>query len=301
MALLSKSRVAYVAQALLPVRFCVCCALLCLSALMHAQAATAVSSQQPASSASSQNSAAPVQPTDKPSISLTPAVVMAKGSFSQTLSQTLTLTNQTARDFAFEMVAEDVVVKDGKRIFVTAGETPNSIAASAVFTQKTVLVKPFSSASVDVRLTLPAETNIRAVVAMFRGTDKLPTSSGAVGMTASLGSLITFNLTDDVKLKPEPVRVIPASETANMKIAQWISNSGTEPVLPEGAAAVLNSNGGLVGKAIFDPQRLLPGERLEFSAEYPGELPSGKYRALCSFQFEGKTQTTEGAFEVPKK
>ena len=224
---------------------------------------------------------------------------MAKGSFGQTLSQTLTLTNQTARDFAFEMVAEDVVVKDGKRVFVTAGETPNSIAASAVFTQKTVLVKPFSSAAVDVRLTLPAETNIRAVVAMFRGTDKLPTSSGAVGMTASLGALITFNLTDGVKLKPEPVRVIPASETANMKIAQWISNSGTEPVLPEGAAVVLNSSGALVGKAIFDPQRLLPGERLEFSAEYPGELPAGNYRALCSFQFEGKTQTTEAAFAIP--
>ncbi|HEY2116153.1 MAG TPA: hypothetical protein VGJ51_13735 [Candidatus Angelobacter sp.] len=252
--------------------------------------------------ASSQNSAAtasPVQPTDKPSISLSPAVVMAKGSFKQTLSQTLTLTNQTARDFAFEMVAEDVVIKDGKRIFVAAGETPNSIASSAVFTQKTVLVKPFSSVSVDVRLTLPAQTDLRAVVAMFRGTDKLPTSSGAVGMTASLGSLITFNLSDNVKLQPEAVRVIPASETANMKLAQWISNSGTEPVLPEGAAVVLNASGGLVGKAVFDPQRLLPGERLEFSAEYPGELPAGNYRALCSFQFEGKTQTTEAAFEIP--
>jgi hypothetical protein len=282
-------------QAPSPARIFLSMALLCFSvSLLSAQTAPAASSQSPAVQT------APIQPADKPSISLTPAVVMAKGSFSQTLSQTLTLTNQTARDFAFEMVAEDVVVKDGKRTFVTAGETPNSIAASAVFSQKTVLVKPFSSASVDVRLTLPAETNIRAVVAMFRGTDKLPTSSGAVGMTASLGSLITFNLTNDVKLKPEPVRVIPASETANMKIAQWISNSGTEPVLPEGAAAVLNSNGGLVGKATFDPQRLLPGERLEFSAEYPGELPQGNYRALCSFQFEGQTQTTEAAFEIPK-
>src|SRR6478735_11406778 len=286
---MSKSYVAYVAQALLPVRLCVCAALLCFSASLNAQAVPAAP----------QN---PVTPpaADKPSISLSPAVVMAKGSFGQTLTQTLTLTNQTARDFAFEMVAEDVLIKDGKRVFVAAGETPNSIASSAVFTQKAVLVKPFSSVSVDVRLTLPAETNIRAVVAMFRGTDKLPTSSGAVGMTASLGSLITFNLTDNVKLKPEPVRVIPASETANMKIAQWISNSGTEPVLPEGAAAVLNSNGALVGKAVFDPQRLLPGERLEFSAEYPGELPAGNYRALCSFQFEGKTQTTEAAFEIPK-
>src|SRR5437868_262481 len=155
----------------------VCFALLCQPALMNGQAA-AGSAQQ--STASSQNPATPVQAADKPSISLSPAVVMAKGSFSQTLSQTLTLTNQTARDFAFDMVAEDVVIKDGKRVFVAAGETPNSIAASAVFTQKTVLVKPFSSASVDVRLTLPAETNLRAVVAMFRGTDKLPTSSGAV-------------------------------------------------------------------------------------------------------------------------
>src|SRR6478752_3107842 len=242
---------------------------------------------------------APLQPVEKPSISLSPAVIMAKGNFGQGLTQTLTLTNQTARDFAFEMIAEDVLIKDGKRVFVAAGEAPNSIAATAVFTQKTVLVKPFSSVSVDVRLTLPAQTNIRAVVAMFRGTDKLPTSSGAVGMTASLGSLITFNLTDNVKLQPEPVRVNPASETANMKIAQWISNTGTEPALPEGAAAVLNSSGALLGKTIFDPQRLLPGERLEFSAEYPGDLPAGKYRALCSYQFEGKTLTTEVAFEVP--
>src|SRR5690349_1921405 len=269
-------------QMRLPARIFFSMALVCFSvSLLTAQTAPAASSQNPAAAT------APVQPADKPSISLTPAVVMAKGSFSQTLSQTLTLTNQTARDFAFEMVAEDVVIKDGKRVFVAAGETPNSIAASAVFTQKAVLVKPFSSASVDVRLTLPAETNIRAVVAMFRGTDKLPTSSGAVGMTASLGSLITFNLTDNVKLQPEPVRVIPASETANMKIAQWISNTGTEPALPEGAAVVLNSGGSLAGKAVFDPQRLLPGERLEFSAEYPGELPIGHYRALCSFQFEG--------------
>ena len=280
-------------QAPSPARFSLAMVLLCFSvSLLTAQTAPVTASQNAPAAA------APIQPAEKPSISLSPAVVMAKGTFGQTLSQTLTLTNQTARDFAFELVAEDVVIKDGKRVFVTAGETPNSIAASAVFTQKTVLVKPFSSASVDVRLTLPAETNIRAVVAMFRGTDKLPTSSGAVGMTASLGALITFNLTDNVKLKPEPVRVIAASETANMKIAQWISNSGTEPAVPEGAAAVLNSNGALVGKAIFNPQRLLPGERLEFSAEYPGELAAGNYRALCSFQFEGKTQTTEAAFEI---
>ena len=60
------------------------------------------------------------------------------------------------------MVAEDVVVKDGKRVFVPAGETPDGIAASAVFSQKSVLVKAFSSASVDLRVTLPPQTSVRA-------------------------------------------------------------------------------------------------------------------------------------------
>src|SRR5207253_5982400 len=90
-----------------------CFALLYQPALMSGQAAAGSAQQSTAPSVASQNPATPVQAADKPSISLSPAVVMAKGSFSQTLSQTLTLTNQTARDFAFDMVAEDVVIKDG--------------------------------------------------------------------------------------------------------------------------------------------------------------------------------------------
>lgn len=255
-----------------------------------------------------------VTPALPPSISLSPAVVMAKGNFGQALTQTLTLSNNTGRDMAFELVAEDVIVKDGKRIFVPAGETENSIAATAVFTpqtvqtkgfsapefsKNTVLVKAYSSASADVHLTLPAQTRVRAVAAMFRGTDKLPTSSSAVGMTASLAALVTFNLSDNIKLDPEAVRVTPASDTANMTIAQWIANTGSEPALLDGTAAVLNSSGGLVGKANFGPQRLLPGERLEFTAEYPDQLRPGDYRVLCSFQFEGKTVTSEGKFQAP--
>jgi hypothetical protein len=233
-----------------------------------------------------------------PSLSLSPAVVLARGAFGQSLSQTLTITNDTTNEFAFEMAAQDVVIKDGKRVFVPAGETQHSIAATAVFSQKTVLVKPFTSASVDVRFTLPAETDLRAVVALFRGTNRIASSSGAVGMTASLGTLITFNLTPNVNVKPEPIQVIPATEAANLAVSEWMTNSGTEPILPEGVAAVLNSKGALVGKTTFPVQRLLPGERLEFKAEYPDQLEPGSYKVLCSFQFEGKTLTTDGSFTV---
>jgi hypothetical protein len=92
--------------------------------------------------------------------------------------------------------------------------------------------------------------------------------------------------------------VVPATDTANMSIALWITNSATEPVVPEGMAAVLDSAGKLVGKAPFQSLRLLPGERLEFAAEFPESLHPGTYKVLCSFQYEGKTLTTDSTFTV---
>ena len=234
-----------------------------------------------------------------PSLTLSPAVIMARGNFGQGLTQTLTLTNHTGNDFVFDMVADDEIVKDGKRVFVPAGETEHSIAASAVFSQKRVVVKANTSASVDVRLTIPAETKVRAVVATFKGTNVVPSGNSSVGMTASLGALITFNLTSNIQLLPENITVKPVTESSNLTVSEWISNIGTEPVLPEGVVAVLNSSGGLVAKMPFPTQRLLPGERLEFAAEYPDQLQPGSYKALCSFQFDGKTLTSEAAFKVP--
>jgi hypothetical protein len=238
-------------------------------------------------------------PADKPSISLSPAVIMGKGNFGQGLTQTLTLSNNTGVDLGFELLAQDMIIKDGKRVYVPAGELPDSIAATAVFSQKKILIKAHTSGSLELRLTIPAKTDIRAVVAVFHGTDVLPTSSGNVGMTASLSALLTFNLSENVNVKPEPAQVTPASASANMSITEWLNNSGTEPVLPEGTAAVLNEKGSLVGKANFLQQRLLPGEREQFVAEFPDQLPPGNYRALCSFQFEGKTQTSSVDFKVP--
>lgn len=223
---------------------------------------------------------------------------MARGSYGQGLTQTLSLTNNTPNEFVFDMQAQDVIVQDGRRVYVAAGETETSIAATAVFSQKQVIAKPYSTVTVDVRLTIPAKTQIRGIVALFHGTNRLPTSNSAVGMTASLGALITFNLTDNVQLLPENVRVIPAGENSNLTISQWITNIGTEPVLPEGALALLGVKGNLVGKVPFPTQRLMPGERLEFSVEYPEQLDPGEYKAMCSFQFEGKTLTSDSSFNI---
>ncbi|MGH9523301.1 MAG: hypothetical protein ACRD3E_12310 [Terriglobales bacterium] len=233
-----------------------------------------------------------------PSLSLSPAVVMTNGSFGQSITQTLMLTNGTSRPMAFDMVAEDAVVRDGKRVFVAAGEMPGSIAATAVFSTPMVLVQPFSNATVDVRFTVPQGTNVRAVVALFRGTDKIPSGRGAVSMTASLGTLITFNMSNQIHVAADPLTTIGQTDVTNAVIGDWVTNTGNEPVIPAGMVAVLDSTGALVSKAELPAQRLLPGERLEFKAECPTALPPGSYRVLASYEFEGQTITKTGELTV---
>lgn len=240
----------------------------------------------------------PIDSIKPPSLSLSPAVVMTKGGFGQSITQTLILTNGTSRAMAFDMVAEDAIVRDGKRVFVSAGELPGSIAATAVFSKPSVIVPPFGNASVDVRFTVPSTTEIRAVVALFHGTDKIPSGVGSVSMTASLGTLITFNMSDAIEVSADAIQTTAQTEMTNAVIGEWLTNTGHEPVIPSGMVAVLDSTGSLVSKAELPAQRLLPGERLQFKAECPTALPAGSYRVFASYEFEGKTLTKAGELTV---
>jgi hypothetical protein len=267
--------------------------------LAEDESRTSASQSSPANQQSfqpSQQSSA--VPPARSSVSLAPAIVMVRCKFSQSYTQMLTLINQTQQEFVFEMAAEDVVVRDGKRDFVPAGETPGSIAATAVFSQKQGVVQPGQSASVGVTFTVPPETSLRAAVALFRGLHKA-SSGGSVMMTASLGALFTFTVSETFQIEGSAVAVSAQSATANLGISQVLTNTGSEPVIAGGIAAVLNETGTLVGKASFEEQRLLPGERLLFRAEYPAELKTGRYRVLASFQYEEKVITNSMDFRVP--
>ena len=195
--------------------------------------------------------------TLRSSVSLSPAVAVVNCKFGQSTTQTLTLTNRTDQELLFEMMAEDVIVKDGKRIFVAAGETPGGIAFTAVFSQKEVVIQPLQSASVTVTFTLPQDTPLRAAVALFRGSTKL-SGRTSIKMTASLGTLFTFAVSRNFEVESAPLALTPQSATANLGISQVLTNTGSDPFVANGIAAVLNQAGSIVGKAKFEPQRLLP-------------------------------------------
>lgn len=218
-------------------------------------------------------------------MSLSPAVVMLRGQAGESASQTLVMRNGTSRMMSFDVLAQDVVVNGGKRRMVPAGSIAGSIAATAVFSTRHITIPAGGSTAVTMTLTVPANASPRAVVALFRGTDKF--MRGKMTSTASLGALMTFALSDQVALTAEPLVVKPQSATSNLSVAQACVNSGSEPLVARGVLALIGADGRLAGKATLAPRRLLPGERAELTTDYAGEIAPGHYRVLITYEYEG--------------
>lgn len=224
-------------------------------------------------------------------ISLSPAVVMLSGRPGQAHRQTLRLTNHTSRDLSFTLLAQDVVAENGRRAFLDAGVRPDSIAARAIFSPVELTIPAGGIGTADVTVTVPARTDVRGVAAVFRGRTTVDSRSG-VAMIASLGCLITFSLSDNVTLVAEPPEVSPQTATAPLVVSERVANTGSEPVVASGAMAVLTGTGILVGKVSVEPQRIMPGERLTFRADYPTLLGAGRYRAVLSLEYANKVLTS---------
>lgn len=234
-------------------------------------------------------------------ISLSPSVVMLTGLAGQAHRQTLRLTNHTSRELAFRLEAQDVVTEDGKRAFVAAGERQGSVAATAVFSPKEIVIAPGGVGTADVTITLPPGSPVRGVAAIFRGQTIVGSQDG-VAMTASLGSLITFTLPGQIRIEAGAPEISAQTETSNLAVTEWVTNAGTEPVVASGAAALLDDAGALVGKVPVEAQRLMPGESLPFKAEYPELLGPGHYRAVLSLEYDDHARevlTRTAEFAVP--
>jgi hypothetical protein len=105
-------------------------------------------------------------------------------------------------------------------------------------------------------------------------------------------------VSDDYSVEAGPLEVSLQTPSANVTLSQELRNQGTEPVVPKGVVAILNASGKRVAKATYVSHRLLPGERLAFSATNPAQLAPGRYRTVSSFEFEGKVLTSAGEFTI---
>jgi hypothetical protein len=237
-----------------------------------------------------------VLPLSAQTISLSPAVVQLTGTLGQSSTQILTLSNGLQTPMAFDLIAQDVVVRDGVRTFLEAGAEADSIAATAVFSPATIVVPAGGSKSVSVTFTARPPAANRAVVALFRGRTRI--ENGQTGTIASLGALLTFTLSDDIQITAAELVVQLPSATTLLCFADTLTNTGAEPAVAKGVAAILDGGGRLVGRAPFEGHRLLPREVGVMRAEYPGELTTGRYRVVATIEYEGRALTKTAEFVV---
>lgn len=224
------------------------------------------------------------------SLTLSPAAVALTGHAGQSTTQHLTVFNGTTTPLGFELVAKDVVVKNGQRVFVDAGELRGSVAATAVFSRSTIAVPPGQDRSVDVTVTLPPQMTSRAVVILFQGTTRLGGNA-----TVSIGALLTFDLSGRVSLSPDQMQVAPPTASTNAAFSLPVTNDGTEPTIVRGAAVIVGDGAAVIGRVSFEPRRLLPGEQATLRTDFPGQIAAGKYRVVATIESAQRawTRTTE--------
>jgi hypothetical protein len=212
------------------------------------------------------------------------------------VTQVLTLQNETEQPMDFVLEAQDVVVRDGARAFVAAGQLSDSIAASAVFTPPRLRVEPHSSGSVTSTFTLPPQMRHRAVIAFFRGANTVRTGRGNARL--SLGTLFTFTVSEKRSVRAGELLALPPTTTQNAQLKAALVNDGDEPLVPTGMAVIVDGAGKLVGKAAFPAHRLLPGEAGTVVADYSGDLPAGSYRVVATFDIAGRPLTLSSTLNV---
>jgi len=229
-------------------------------------------------------------------LTLSPAVVTLRGTYGQSTTQRVSMTNGTSQPFACDVLVQDVIVRDGKRVFVPAGRTAGSIAATAVLSARSLNIRAGETAVVTVTVTIPQATSDRAVVVLLKGKNQLIVKG--VPMVASLGSLLTFALSNDVSMTTAAMRVTPPTATATASVAQTCTNNGREPIVARGVVAILDSRGTLVGKSAIEPKRLLPHETMELRSDYAGDLAPGHYRVMLTLGYEGQTLVRSAEMDV---
>lgn len=229
-------------------------------------------------------------------LTLSPAVVTLRGTYGQSTTQRVAMTNGTSQPFSCDVVVDDVIVRNGRREFAAAGATAGSIAATAVVSPRSLTIRPGEKAFITVTLTIPPYTSSRAVVVLLRGKTKM--IRNGVPMLPSLGALMTFALSNDVILTTAAMRVTPPTATATASVAQTCTNSGAEPLVARGVMAILDSRGALVGKSVIEPKRLLPHETMELRSDYPGDLAPGHYRVMLTVGYEGQSLVRSAEMDV---
>jgi hypothetical protein len=159
-------------------------------------------------------------------LSLSPTFSVLQVEPGASASQVLALANNTGSELTFEVAVLDVEVRDGKTVYLRAGDMPNSIAASAVLSQRYLNIKPRDKTSLTVTFTVHPQTASRGLLILLKGTDRA-TFGGTMSLTPTLGSLVTIILPENSAAPIAGTEAGPLSRPVDYAFSQWETVTST--------------------------------------------------------------------------
>ncbi len=182
----------------------------------------------------------------EPSLTLIPTMILDGTQPNQSSTHTLVVHNRTPFEMAFAVEARDLVTQKGKPVYLNPGQAEGSVAATIVYSTRTLEVKPMQSASLEITLTMPDHTAVRGVAILLNSRSGM--SQGEAGsLSASLGSFITWAGNGNPAGPPVQSDATGVPSGTNLAITQWVVDPppacpGAEPAAR--ADAVPGNSGG---------------------------------------------------------
>jgi len=171
-------------------------------------------------------------------ISLSPTLSAITSEPGQSAKQALTLVNDTPNELSFEVVVKDLVVRDGKAVFLPPGSALNGVAATAVFAEKYFNIKPQQTKIISIEFTVHPQTTSRGILVMLQGTDKL--AFGKATMTANLGAVITIDVPESTAAGLDGAGA--SAGAASFALSQWAADAASSSLATQ--QAPLGAGGG---------------------------------------------------------
>jgi hypothetical protein len=233
---------------------------------------------------------------ERGTLAITPSTASIQASFGERVKRRIVLSNGTSQSFDADVVAYDVTASDGTPVLSAPGLVPGGLAAAAELSQTHIIIPPGREAAVDIAFTIPWSARSRAVAALFRA--RVPMRGGEKLLLPTIGTLITFSFGSDARIDASQLELTPPDSATGLAVSQQVSNGGDDPVDVGGVATIRNDRGQLAGKLALDSLRLLPGERGQLRAEYPSDLPPGRYSVEVVLGAGATVTRSSGAVDV---
>lgn len=197
------------------------------------------------------------------SVTIDPAVIEIEGTPGTAVERSIVLTNNLPWDVDVEVVAEDVVIRDGVRTYVPTGETRGGIAASIIARPRKLRIGTGARATVTAIVTAPEARSQSAAALFFRAVPIQQDVSS--GVRINIGCLIVLQQGDDPLLEFER----PSIDSEGT-LTQTIENRGGDIAIVRGTVRLLEDS---LDQLVQLPSvRLLPGERYAWITRLPAPL-----------------------------